>query len=102
LELRRQEKAREDDEKANRLQLEIQLENTHQTTQQQMFKMQSDASAVMQQILTSVMLQKAPLDKYRDRKASIAAMLAAGDITANVAKQLMTKLASELLDSSLI
>ena len=102
LELRRQEKAREGEEKANRLQLEIQLENTRQTTQQQIFKMQSDASAVMQQMLTSVMPQKTPLDKYRDRKASIAAMLAAGDITANVSKQLMTKLESELLDSNLI
>jgi len=102
LELRRQEKAREDDEKANRLQIEIQLENTRQTTQQQIFKMQSNALAVMQQMLTNVMPQKPPLDKYRDRKASIAAMLAAGDITADVAKQLMTKLESELLDSSLI
>jgi hypothetical protein len=64
--------------------------------------MQSDASAVMQQMLTSVMPQKTPLDKYHDRRASIAAMLAAGDITADVAKQLMTKLESELLDSNLI
>jgi hypothetical protein len=48
------------------------------------------------------MPQKTPLDKYRDRKASIAAMLAAGDITADVSKQLMTKLESELLDSNLI
>lgn len=54
------------------------------------------------QMLTSVMPQKTPLDKYRDRKASIAAMLAAGDITADVSKQLMTKLESELLDSNLI
>jgi hypothetical protein len=83
---------REDGERVNLLQLEVQLETSHQTTQQQIFKMQSDTTAVMQQVLTSVLPQKASLDKYQEQKESIAIMLAAGDITAIMAKQLMNKL----------
>lgn len=74
MELKRQEKVREDGEKAKYLQLEIKLENTLKTTQQKMFKMQSNTTAVMQQVLTSVLSQTIPLDKYQEFWASIAAM----------------------------
>ncbi len=66
MELKRQEKVREDGEKAKYLQLEIKLENTLKTTQQKMFKMQSNTTAVMQQVLTSVLSQTIPLDKYQE------------------------------------
>jgi hypothetical protein len=56
----------------------------------------------MQQMLTSVLPQKSPLEKYRERKASIAVMRSTGDITAEVAKSLMEKLDLELLQSNLI
>jgi hypothetical protein len=42
------------------------------------------------------------LEKYWEQKAAIAAMLAAGDITADVANQLIEKLNTELLSSNLI
>ena len=67
-----------------------------------MSKFQSEAAAAMQQLLTSVLPQKPPLEKYRERKASIAVMLSTGDITAEVAKSLMEKLDLELLQSNLI
>ena len=102
MDMKREEKAREDIEKSNRLQYELNLETTRQSTQQQMFKFQSEAAAAMQQMLTSVLPQKTPLEKYRERKASIAAMLSTGDITAEVAKSLMEKLDLELLQSNLI
>ncbi len=102
MDIKREEKARKDIEKSNRLQYELNLETTRQSTQQQMFKFHSKAAAAMQQMLTSVLPQKTLLEKYRERKASIAVMLSAGDITADVAKSLMEKLDLELLQSNLI
>jgi hypothetical protein len=41
------------------------------------------------------------LEKYREQKASIAVMLAAGEIDAQLAQQLTDKLNSDLLNSNL-
>jgi hypothetical protein len=40
------------------------------------------------------------LDKYKEQKAAIAAMLASGDISNDVTTQLMDKLNTELLNSN--
>jgi hypothetical protein len=45
---------------------------------------------------------KSPLEKYKEQKAAIAAMLAAGDIPDHVAALLMEKLNTELLSATLI
>jgi hypothetical protein len=49
-----------------------------------------------------LMPKKSPLDKYKEQKAAIAAMTDAGDITPDVAKQLLDKLNADLLHSNLI
>ena len=46
--------------------------------------------------------KKTPLEKYKEQKSAIAAMLAAGDITVEVSNQLIEELNAELLWSSLI
>jgi len=56
----------------------------------------------MKELLQSDILKKSPLDKYREQKSAITAMLAAGDIMNEVASQLMDKLNTELLNSHLI
>jgi hypothetical protein len=56
----------------------------------------------MHQMVASILPKKTPLEKYREQKASIAAMLAAGEINAQVAQQLTDKLNSDLLNSNLI
>jgi len=53
-------------------------------------------------MLTSLLPQKTPLDKYNEQKASISTMMAAGDTTADVAKKLMNQLELELLHITLI
>jgi hypothetical protein len=56
----------------------------------------------MQQMLQTVLLKKLPLEKFREQKATITAMLTAGEISNEVASQLMDKLNAELLNSNLI
>ncbi len=77
------------------------LEEKRQATQEQLLKMQTEAAAAMNEIVHNI-IKKSPLDKYREQKASIAAMLAAGDISSEVANQLMEKLNADLLSANLI
>jgi len=42
------------------------------------------------------------LEKYKDQKAAIAAMVAMGDISTDIAQQLMEKLVAELLSATVI
>jgi hypothetical protein len=53
-------------------------------------------------MLQTVIPKISPLEKFREQKASIAAMLAAGEISSEVANQLMDKLNVELVNSNLI
>ncbi len=64
--------------------------------------MQTEAAAAMQQMLQIVIPKKSPLEKFREQKATITDMLAAGEIFNEVASQLMDKLNTELLKSHLI
>ncbi len=50
--------------------------------------MQSESTAAMQQLISSIIPKRTPLDKYRESKAAITAILAAGDISADVGAQL--------------
>ena len=89
-------------EKSHRLEFELKLEEKRLSGQEQMLKMQTEANAAMHEMVQSLIPKKTPLEKYREQKAAIAAMLAAGDITADVASQLIEKLNAELLSSNLI
>jgi hypothetical protein len=60
------------------------------------------SNAAMHELMQSFIPKKSPLEKYREQKAAISAMLAAGDITGDVANQLIEKLNNELLSSNLI
>ncbi len=60
-----------------------------------MYKIQVDGMAAMQQVVTSVIPKKSSLDNYRECKASLATILAAGDISVDVANQLIEKLNNE-------
>lgn len=42
------------------------------------------------------------MEKYEDQKAAIAAMVAMGDISTDIAQQLMEKLVAELLSATVI
>jgi hypothetical protein len=64
--------------------------------------MHTEANAAMHELMQSFIPKKSPLEKYREQKAAISAMLAAGDITGDVANQLIEKLNNELLSSNLI
>jgi len=64
-------------------------------------KMQMDAAAAMNEVVQS-MTKKSPLEKFKEQKAAIAAMVASGDISNDVARQLMEKLNAELLSATLI
>jgi signal recognition particle GTPase len=102
LDMHLQKQHRSDAEKAYHLDLELKLEAQRFTNQEQIYKMQVDRMAAMQQIVTSVIPKKSPLDNYKKRKAAMAAMLAAGDISIEVANQLIEKLNNELFSSNLI
>jgi hypothetical protein len=65
-------------------------------------QMQSDTTAAMKEMLQTVLPKKSALEKFREQKAAITVLLASGDITSDIASQLMDKLNSELLNSSLI
>jgi glutamate/tyrosine decarboxylase-like PLP-dependent enzyme len=93
-------------EKESALQLKQQeqaakLQETQQAAQIQLMKMQTDATAAMHEVVQKIM-NKSPLDKYKEQKAAIAAMLAAEDIPDHFAAQLMEKLNAELLGATLI
>jgi hypothetical protein len=89
-------------EKASRLDLELKLKAQRFTNQEQMFKIQANGMAAMQQIVTHIIPKKSPLDNYNEHKAAIAAMLAAGDISVEVANELIGKLNNELFSSNLM
>ena len=89
------------------------LEEKRQSAQEQLLKMhtesaaamhlmQTESAAAMKELLQSIIPKKSPLDKYREQKSAITAMLAAGEITNEVASQLMDRLNAELLNSPLI
>jgi hypothetical protein len=63
---------------------------------------QAESSAAMKAMIQTVIPKKSLLDKYKEQKAAIAAMLASGDISNDVTTQLMDKLNTELLNSNLI
>jgi hypothetical protein len=77
------------------------LQETQQAAQIQLMKMHTDATAAMHDVVQKI-TNKSPLEKYKEQKAAIAAMLAAGDIPDHVAAQLMEKLNTELLCATLI
>lgn len=77
------------------------LQETQQAAQIQLIKMHTDATAAMHDVVQKI-TNKSPLEKYKEQKAAIAAMLAAGDIPDHVAAQLMEKLNTELLSATLI
>jgi hypothetical protein len=89
-------------EKSSRLELELKLEEKRVSGQEQLLKMHTEANAAMHELMQSFIPKKSPLEKYREQKAAITAMLAAGDITGDVANQLIEKLNNELLSSNLI
>ncbi len=64
-------------------------------------KMHTDAAAAMNEVKQS-MTKKRPLENFEEQKAAIAAMVALGDISNDVARQLMEKLNAELLNATLI
>ncbi len=70
--------------------------------QEQLLKMHTEANAAMHELMQIFIPKKSPLEKYREQKAAISAMLAARDITGDVANQLIEKLNNELLSSNLI
>jgi hypothetical protein len=81
--------------------------------QEHILQMQADAAAVMQAMqaesaaaikamIQTVILKKSPLDKYKEQKAEIAAMLASGEICNGLETQLMDKLITELLNCNKI
>ena len=78
------------------------LEDKWQSQQDQLMKFHTDVSVAMHQMMKNLMPKKSPLDKYKGKKAAIEAMTDAGDITPNVAKQLLDKLNAHLLHSNLI
>jgi len=89
------------------------LEEKRQSAQEQLLKMhtesaaamhlmQTESAAAMKELLQSIIPKKSPLDKYREQKSAITAMLVAGEITNEVASQLMDRLNAELLNSPLI
>ena len=78
------------------------LEEKRQSAQEQLLKMHTESAAAMKELLQSIIPKKSPLDKYREQKSAITAMLAAGEITNEVASQLMDRLNAELLNSPLI
>jgi hypothetical protein len=78
------------------------LEAKQQSQQDQLMKFHTYASVAMHQMMKDLMPKKSPLDKYKEQKAAIAAMTDAGDITPDVAKQLLDKLNADLLHSNLI
>jgi hypothetical protein len=77
------------------------LQETKQAAQIQLMKMHTDTTAAMHNAVQKL-TNKSPLEKYKEKKAAIAAMLAAGDIPDHVTAQLMEKLNAELLGATLI
>ena len=100
--MREKELERNEIEHSKRLQHEITLEETRQSTQAQLFKMQSESTAAMQQLISSIIPKKTALEKYKESKAAITAMLVAGDISAEVGSQLIRKLDEDLLNATII
>jgi len=100
--LRAQEQERADAEKHVRLELDLKLEAQRFSSQEQMIKIQIDATTAMHQIVTSILPKKSPLEKYKEQKATSANMLSAGEITPEVANQLIEKLNNELFTSNLM
>jgi phage shock protein A len=64
-------------------------------------KMHTDAAAAMNEVVQS-MTKKSSLENFEEQKAAIAAMVALGDISNDVARQVMEKLNAELLSATLI
>jgi 6-phosphogluconate dehydrogenase (decarboxylating) len=85
-----------------RMEAELRLEEKQQSAQEHLFKMQAESAAAMNQLLQTVLPKKSTLEKFWEQKAAITAMLAAGEITNEVASQLMEKLDTKLLNSHLI
>jgi hypothetical protein len=96
-----QEQERAGAEKNARLELDLKLGAQQFSSQEQMIKMQIDATTAMHQMVTSILPKKSPLEKYKEQKASIATLLSAGDITSEVANQLFEK-NNDLFTSSLM
>jgi hypothetical protein len=64
--------------------------------------MQSKSIAATQQLISSIIPKKISLEKYKESKAAMPAMLVAGDISAEVGSQLIRKLDEDLLNSTMI
>ncbi len=111
--IKKAEQERANIEKNKKIEADFRLEEKRLNAQEHFFKMQLDTTAVIQQMqldttaamkemLQTVLPKKSALEKFREQKAAIATLLASGDITSDMASQLMDKLNSELLYSSLI
>jgi hypothetical protein len=64
--------------------------------------MQSESTVAMSQLINSIIPKKTPLEKYKESKAAITAMLVAGDISVEVGSQFIWKLDEDLLNATMI
>jgi len=98
--IKKAERERDDLKRATRMEAELRLEKKRQSAQEYVFQMQADAASAMQAMqaesaaamkamIHTVIPKKLPLDKYKEQKATIAAMPVSGDISNDVATQLM-------------
>jgi signal recognition particle GTPase len=100
--LKEKEIERNENERNKQLQHEMQLEETPQSATVQLFKMQSESTAAMSQLINTIIPKKTPLERYKESKAAITALLVAGDISVEVGSQLIQKLDEDLLNANML
>ncbi len=58
--------------------------------------------AAMSQLINTIIPKKTPLERYKESKAAITALLVAGDISVEVGSQLIQKLDEDLLNANML
>ena len=67
-----------------------------------MLKVQNETTVAMSQLIERVIPKKNAIEKYKESKASINAMVASGEMSDEVTHQLLKKLDNDLIKSSII
>jgi hypothetical protein len=58
--------------------------------------------AAMSQLINTIIPKKTPLERYKESKAAITALLVAGDISVEVGSQSTQKLNEDLLNATMV
>jgi len=78
------------------------MEFDRNSAQLNVLKVQNKTTVAMSQLIEHVIPKKNAIKKYKESKSIITAMIASGEMSNEVAHQLLKKLDNDLMNSSII